>query len=296
MDEIKTITIKDKDYPKLLRGIKDAPKILYFRGELKNNEEKCFAVVGARICSPYGKEAALEIAGELAEAGLTIVSGLAPGIDTFAHLAALERKGRQIAVLGTGIDEESLYPRSNIELSRKIIATGGCLVSEYPPGTSGTKFTFPRRNRIISGLSLGVLIVEAKQKSGALITADWAKKQGRKIFAVPGPIHSLNSKGPHCLIKSGAKLVENANDILRELNLGLPVSNTDRPTDKTIRGENEKEDLILEVLAKEESLDIDRIIEKTKLPASVTAGTIAILEIKGKVRNLGGNIYAVSNR
>lgn len=296
MDEIKTITIKDKDYPKLLRGIKDAPKILYFRGELKNNEEKCFAVVGARICSPYGKEAALEIAGELAEAGLTIVSGLAPGIDTFAHLAALERKGRQIAVLGTGIDEESLYPRSNIELSRKIIATGGCLVSEYPPGTSGTKFTFPRRNRIISGLSLGVLIVEAKQKSGALITADWAKKQGRKIFAVPGPIHSLNSKGSHCLIKSGAKLVENANDILRELNLGLPVSNTDRPTDKTIRGENEKEDLILEVLAKEESLDIDRIIEKTKLPASVTAGTIAILEIKGKVRNLGGNIYAISNR
>jgi len=296
MDEIKTITIKDKDYPKLLRGIKDAPKILYFRGELKNNEEKCFAVVGARICSPYGKEAALEIAGELAEAGLTIVSGLAPGIDTFAHLAALERKGRQIAVLGTGIDEESLYPRSNIELSRKIIAAGGCLVSEYPPGTSGTKFTFPRRNRIISGLSLGVLVVEAKQKSGALITADWAKKQGRKIFAVPGPIHSLNSKGPHFLIKSGAKLVENANDILRELNLGLSVSNTDRPTDKTIRGENEKEDLILEVLAKEESLDIDRIIEKTKLPASVTAGTIAILEIKGKVRNLGGNIYAVSNR
>ena len=296
MDEIKTITIKDKDYPKLLRGIKDAPKILYFRGELKNNEEKCFAVVGARICSPYGKEAALEIAGELAEAGLTIVSGLAPGIDTFAHLAALERKGRQIAVLGTGIDEESLYPRSNIELSRKIIATGGCLVSEYPPGTSGTKFTFPRRNRIISGLSLGVLIVEAKQKSGALITADWAKKQGRKIFAVPGPIHSLNSKGPHFLIKSGAKLVENANDILRELNLGPSVFDTDRPTDKTIRGENEKEDLILEVLAKEESLDIDRIIEKTKLPASVTAGTLAILEIKGKVRNLGGNIYAISNR
>ena len=296
MDEIKTITIKDKDYPKLLRGIKDAPKILYFRGELKNNEEKCFAVVGARICSPYGKEAALEIAGELAEAGLTIVSGLAPGIDTFAHLAALERKGRQIAVLGTGIDEESLYPRSNIELSRKIIATGGCLVSEYPPGTSGTKFTFPRRNRIISGLSLGVLIVEAKQKSGALITADWAKKQGRKIFAVPGPIHSLNSKGPHFLIKSGAKLVENANDILRELNLGPSVFDTDRPTDKTIRGENEKEDLILEVLAKEESLDIDGIIEKTKLPASVTAGTLAILEIKGKVRNLGGNIYAVSNR
>jgi len=288
MDEIKTVTIKDKSYPKLLKETKDAPEIIYVRGELENDEEKCFAVVGTRMCSPYGKQVALEIAGELAEIGLTIVSGLAPGIDTFAHTATLERNGRTIAVLGTGVDEKSIYPRSNVELSRKIIKTGGCLISEYPPGTPGSKFTFPRRNRIISGLSLGVLIVEAKQKSGALITASWAQKQGRKIFAIPGQIHSLNSKGTHYLIKNGAKLVESANDILKELNLSLSVSDTDR----TIRGENEEENLILESL-KEESLYIDKIIERTKLSAAEVAGALAILEIKGKVRNLGGNIYAL---
>jgi len=240
------------------------------------------------MASSYGKQIALEIAGELAEAGLTIVSGLAPGIDTFAHTAAVERNKRTIAVLGTGLDEKSIYPQSNLKLAQRILETGGCLISEYPSGTPGSKFTFPQRNRIISGLSIGVLIVEAKQKSGALITANWAKKQGRKIFAVPGPVHSLNSKGPHYLIKTGAKLVENANDILKELNLVLSVSDTDR----TVRGENEEENLILEVL-KEESLYIDKIIEKTKLSAAEVAGTLAILEIKGKVRNLGGNIYAL---
>jgi len=287
MDEIKEISINDKSYPKLLKEIKDSPEVLYIRGEL-NPDEQCFAVVGTRMASSYGKQIALEIAGELAEAGLTIVSGLAPGIDTFAHTAAVERNKRTIAVLGTGLDEKSIYPQSNLKLAQRILETGGCLISEYPSGTPGSKFTFPQRNRIISGLSIGVLIVEAKQKSGALITANWAKKQGRKIFAVPGPVHSLNSKGPHYLIKTGAKLVENANDILKELNLVLSVSDTDR----TVRGENEEENLILEVL-KEESLYIDKIIEKTKLSAAEVAGTLAILEIKGKVRNLGGNIYAL---
>ena len=287
MDEIKEISINDKSYPKLLKEIKDSPEVLYIRGEL-NPDEQCFAVVGTRMASSYGKQIALEIAGDLAEAGLTIVSGLAPGIDSFAHLATLERGKRTIAVLGTGLDEKSIYPQSNLKLAQRILETGGCLISEYPPGTPGSKFTFPQRNRIISGLSIGVLIVEAKQKSGALITANWAKKQGRKIFAVPGPVHSLNSKGPHYLIKTGAKLVENANDILKELNIDLSVSDTDKP----VRGENEEENLILEAL-KEEALYIDKIIEKTKLPASKIAGTLAILEIKGKVRNLGGNIYAL---
>ncbi len=288
MDEIKTTTIEDKKYPKLLKEIKDPPEILYVRGELNPNEQ-CFAVVGTRMCSPYGKQVALEIAGDLAEAGLIIVSGLAPGIDTFAHTAVVERNKRTIAVLGTGLDEKSIYPQSNLKLAQRILETGGCLISEYPSGTPGSKFTFPQRNRIISGLSSGVLVVEAKQKSGALITAGWARKQGRKIFAVPGPVHSLNSKGPHYLIKNGAKLVENANDILKELNLSLSVSDTDR----TVRGENEGENSILEAL-KEEALYIDKIIEKTKLPASIVASTLTILEIKGKVRNLGRNIYAIN--
>jgi DNA processing protein len=287
-EEIKTINIKDKNYPRLLKKIKDAPEVLYYRGEILPNEN-CFAIVGTRRYSSYGKQVALEITGDLAEAGLIIVSGLAPGIDTFSHTAAVERKKRTIAVLGTGLDEKSIYPQSNLKLARKILETGGCLISEYPPGTPGSQFTFPNRNRIISGLSLGVLVVEAKQKSGALITANYAFSQNRKVFAIPGPIYSSNSKGCHYLIKQGAKLVENANDILKELNL-LELPKLTSPG--LVWGENEEESLILEVL-KEEALDIDKIIEKTKLSAQKVASTLAILEIKGKVRNLGVNIYAL---
>jgi len=286
--EIKEISINDKNYPKLLKEVKDAPEVLYCRGELKSDEQ-CFAVVGTRRCSSYGKQVALEIAGDLAGAGLIIVSGLAPGIDTFAHQATIERNKRTIAVLGTGLDEKSIYPQSNLKLAQRILETGSCLISEYPPGTPGSKFTFPNRNRIISGLSLGVLVVEAKEKSGALITARHAFEQNRKVFAIPGPIHSLNSKGCHYLIKNGAKLVENANDILKELHLFLPTPGVGK---RGVMGENEEENLILETL-KEEALDIDRIIEKTKLSAAAVASTLAILEIKGKVRNLGGNIYAI---
>ena len=291
MSEIKTISVKDKNYPKLLKEIKNPPEVLYYRGEL-NPDEKCFGVVGTRMFSSYGKQVVLEIAGDLAEAGLTIVSGLAPGIDTFAHTATVERRKRTIAVLGTGIDERSIYPQSNLNLARKILETGGCLISEYPPGTRGTNFTFPQRNRIISGLSLGVLVVEAKEKSGALITADWAKKQQRLVFAIPGPIHSLNSKGCHYLIKHEvAKLIENANDILKELN--LPAGR--QVYQKGIIGETLEENLILKAL-EEEALYVDKIIEKTRLPAATVASTLSILEIKGKVRNLGNNVYAISYR
>jgi len=288
-EEIKTVKIENENYPKPLKEIKDAPKVLYCIGSLPKNDEKNFAIVGTRRFSPYGKQVTLEIAGDLAEAGLTIVSGLAPGIDTFAHQATLERKGKTIAVLGTGLDEKSIYPKENIKLAKKIVETGGCLISEYPIGTSGTHFTFPQRNRIVSGLSLGVLVVEAKQKSGALITANLAFEQKRKVFAVPGPIHSLNSKGCHYLIKKGAKLVESANDILKELNLNLLIYEINR----IAGGENEQENLILDTL-KEEALYIDKIIERTKLSAANVAGSLAILEIKGKVRNLGGNIYALA--
>ena len=290
LNEIKEISIKDGAYPKILKKIKNSPKILYAKGKILP-EENCFAVVGTRLCSSYGKQVALEIAGDLAEAGLTIVSGLAPGIDTFSHQAALESGGRTIAVLGTGLDEKSIYPQTNLKLAEKIIESGGCLISEYPPGTCGSKFTFPQRNRIISGLSLGVLVIEAKQKSGALITAEWAKKQGRKVFAVPGPIHSANSKGCDYLIKQGAWLAENANDILKELNLGLSEPSSDRQ----VTGETLEENLILNSL-KEEGLYIDKIIEKTKLPPQKVVSCLVILEIKGKIRNLGNNIYAINTR
>jgi len=286
---IKEITTQDENYPRSLREIKDAPEVLYSKGELKA-EEKCFAIVGARRCSDYGKQIALEIAGDLAEAGLTIVSGLAPGIDTIAHQATLERKGKTIAVLGTGIDEESIYPQSNLKLAEKILESGGALVSEYPPGTRGTQFTFPQRNRIISGLSLGVLVVEAKQKSGALITADWARKQRRLVFAIPGSIYFSNSKGCNNLIKNGAKLAESADDILKELNL----QKSDFCIKKT-GGETSEENLILNAL-KEGALDADAIIKRTGLSAQRAASLLTILEIKGKIRNLGRNTYAISHR
>jgi len=295
-EEIKEISIEDENYPKLLKEINDAPKVLYYRGSLPRAESRGFAIVGARRCSAYGKQVALEIAGNLTEAGLTIVSGLAPGIDTFAHTAVVERRKKAIAVLGTGIDEESIYPKENIKLARKIIENGGCLISEYSPGTPGSYFTFPRRNRIISGMSLGVLIVEAKEKSGALITAEWARKQKRKVFAIPGSIYSLNSRGCHYLIKNGAKLVENAYDILKELSSLKEINLPQIPRQAVLIGGNsQEENLILNTL-KAEALFIDKIIEKTKLPASKVISLLANLEIRDKVRNLGGNIYAVSNR
>jgi DNA processing protein len=287
--EIKTISIEDKIYPKFLKEIKDPPKVLYYLGEIKP-EENCFAIVGTRRFSSYGKQVALEIAGDLAEAGLTIVSGLAPGIDTFSHQAVVERKKRTIAVLGTGLDEKSIYPRSNLNLAEKILETGGCLISEYPAGTHGSEFTFPQRNRIISGLSLGILVVEAKEKSGSLITANYAFSQKRKVFAVPGQVYSSNSKGPHLLIKKGAKLTENANDILKELNIEPLKTGA-----KKVIGETKEENLILTVL-KEEALSIDEIIKKTRLPTAGVASTLTILEIKDKVKNLGNNIYAISHR
>lgn len=287
MEEIKTISIENKNYPKLLKEIKNPPPLIYYVGTLP--KENCFAIVGTRKCSDYGKEVAWQIAKELAEAGLIIVSGFAPGIDTVSHKAAIESKKPTVAVLGTGLDRKSIYPKSNLKLIDKILENGGCLISEYPPGTPGRKYTFPKRNRIISGLSLGVLVVEARRRSGAIITAEYAFSQKRKVFAVPGSIFSPLSQGCHYLIKRGAKLVEGAKDILETLGMEKEIKKEE------IQGETEEEDLILKVL-KEGAMDIEKIIEKTKLSAAKVAGVVAILEIKGKVKNLGGNTYAISNR
>lgn len=289
--EIKKISIKGKDFPECLKEIKDPPETIFYKGELPKRNNDCFAIVGTRLCSEYGKRAACEFAANLSEAGLTIVSGLAPGIDTASHRAVVEKKKKTIAVLGTGIDEQSIYPKENIPLSRKILETGGCLISELPPGTNGSKITFPARNRIISALSVGVLVVEAKEKSGSLITAGFARSQNKKLFAVPGSIYSANSKGANALIKKGAQLVENSDDILKALKL-LPRRG--KLSFKSVLGENDEENLILQAI-KEEALYIEKIIEKTNLPASAVLGTLAILEIQGKVRNLGNNIYAISH-
>lgn len=292
MDDIKEIKIEDKEYPGELKKIKGAPKVLYYKGILPSPDEKCLAIVGTRRYSPYGQQVASKISGELADAGLTIVSGLAPGIDTFSHRAVVEKRKRTIAVLGTGLDEKSIYPQTNLDLSRKIIECGGCLISELPEGTSGSKFSFPRRNRIISGLSLAVLVIEAKEKSGSLITADYAIKQNKKLFAIPGQIYSSNSAGPNKLIKSGAKLITSTADILEELGLQSFDFRPKGYPDK-FSAENLEEKLIMDAL-KDEPLHVDKIIEKTRLSASVVATTLALMEISGRARILKGNVYSLN--
>jgi len=216
---INLITLQDKDYPKLLKEIYDPPAILYVRGNLQSND-KCFGVVGTRKLSLYGSEIAGLITADLAKSGLTIVSGLAKGIDTIAHQTALRTNNRTIAVLGSGVDKASVYPFDNQSLAEKI-SRNGAVISEFPIETQPLPQNFPQRNRIVSGLSLGILVIEAPEKSGALITARNALEQNRDVFAIPGPIISKNSFGPNNLIKMGAKLVSQAEDILEELNLNF---------------------------------------------------------------------------
>lgn len=288
MEEIRTISFEDREYPQVLKKIANPPKSLFIKGKLYP-KEKCFAIVGTRKCTGYGKEIAKELAYDLAQAGFTIVSGFAFGIDTAAHLGALEAEKRTIAVLGTGLDEQSIYPQRNRNLVREILEKGGALISEYPPGTPGSKFTFPQRNRIIAGISLGILVVEAQGKSGALITAHWAKQQGKKIFAVPGNINALTSKGPHLLIKEGAKLVETVEDILKEFDLPSKKERKRKPIEEG----REEERKILMIISEGPS-PIDKIIEKTKFPPSLVISTLTILEAQGKIKNLGGNIYILS--
>jgi len=243
------------------------------------------AIVGTRRYSQYGKQVALEFAGKLAELGITIVSGLAKGIDTFAHQAALENRGRTIAVLGSGLDKKSFYPSCNYHLAEKI-SQYGAVISEYPPGTRGTQFTFPQRNRIISGLSLGVIIIEAPEKSGALITASLALEQNREVFAVPGSIYEKNSRGTNNLIKLGAKPVTCIEDILEELNL-LPLLKENK---KEIKPETKEEEILFHLLSHQPT-HIDEIILKSGLSASVVNATLMMMELKKMVRNLGKGNY-----
>jgi len=288
-EKSKMISISQPGYPKLLKNIARPPKLLYYKGTL-GKEENCFAVVGTRRYSDYGKDAVCSITAMLSRAGLTIVSGMARGIDTFAHKTALENNGRTIAVLGTGLDVKSIYPKENIKLALKILEKGGCLLSEYPEGTRGTQFTFPQRNRLISGISLGVLVVEARLKSGALITADWAKKQKKKNFAVPGPIRSLTSRGTNLLIKEGAYLAERAEDNLEKIGIQPLVLAEQR---KETSSPEEK--LILEALEKG-ALYIDKIIEQTGLPPSRVSTSLSLMELDNRVKNLGGNTYVLADK
>ncbi len=217
-ENIDLITVFDKNYPQLLKEIYAPPAMLYIRGQFKPKDKFSLGIVGPRKLSPYGKQITPLITAELSQSGLTIVSGLAKGIDTLAHQATIKSKGRTIAVLGSGLDKRSIYPYQNKHLAEEV-SQNGALISEYPIGTRPLAQNFPQRNRIISGLSLGILVIEAGEKSGSLITARDALEQNREVFAIPGSILSQNSTGSNNLIKMGAKLVSQANDILEELNL-----------------------------------------------------------------------------
>jgi len=295
MQEIKTVKISDKNYPESIKTLSDAPEVLYYRGVLPTPEEICVAVVGTRRPSDYGQQATIEIAGGLASAGVTVVSGMAPGIDTFAHRTCVERGRRTIAVIGTGLDEKTLYPQQNLELARQIIKHGGCLISEYPPNTPGYAGNFPQRNRLVVALSEGVVVTEAKKRSGSLITANLAKLQKKVLFAVPGQIYMANASGPNKLIKEGAQLIESAQDVLDVLGI-----NNARLVSGTVNspliplGELTVPETLIFTALKEGSLYIDAIIEKTKLSAPVAGSTLALMEISGKIRNLGGNTYSLN--
>ena len=288
MVDIKKITIEDKNYPTVLKEIHNPPKQLYIKGEIINQDKVAIAVVGTRKCSQYGKQVTLDITTKLAKLGITIVSGLARGIDTFAHKAALDAGGRTIAVLGSGMDPKSFSPSCNYALGEEI-AKNGAVITEYPEGTIGAIYTFPERNRIVSGLSLGVLVVEAPEKSGALITANLALEQNKEVFAIPGNIYDENSQGTHNLIKQGAKLVTCVEDILEELNLTHLLS--EAPKTK-IKPENKEEETILSALSLQPT-HIDDIIKITKLSTSIVNSTLTILEIKNAIRNLGKNNYII---
>ena len=212
---IKIITINDKLYPKLLKNIYDPPVVLYVLGNEKILNDVSIAIIGCRECTKYGENMAKYFAYNLSKRGVNVVSGLAKGIDSYAHIGAIFAKSKTIAVLGNGLD--MIYPKENEIIANKIIELGGCIVSEYPIGTKPEKVNFPARNRIISGLSNGIIVVEAKKKSGTMITVDFALEQGRDVFVVPGNITSLNSVGTNELIRQGATLVTNYEQVLEEI-------------------------------------------------------------------------------
>lgn len=289
MENINIIDISNPIYPRLLKEIIDPPRVLYYKGNLDLNSTLTIAVVGTRRCSDYGKQATIEIVSKLSLAGFSIVSGMAKGIDTIAHQTALDYNSKTIAVLGTGIDDGSIYPQENLGLSKKIIENNGVIISEYPPGTIGYKSNFPQRNRIISGISQAILVIEAKERSGALITARHAFQQKKMVFALPGSIYSPNSRGCNYIIKNGAKLVEGAEDILKEFGLNPKIIS------QKITNITPEEKQILDTL-KNQSLHINIIIESTKLTPAKTNSCLINLEMMGIIKNLGNNTFIIKNK
>ncbi|WP_083429779.1 DNA-processing protein DprA [Rickettsiella grylli] len=291
-------------YPSLLNEIADPPLILFMKGEVSILQRQMLAIVGARSPTPTGREIAYQLANELTEQGFVIISGLAKGIDGAAHQGALFDKAATIAVLGSGI--ECIYPSCHRALANEIVEKGGLLISEFFPNTSPKANYFPRRNRIISGLSLGVIVVEASLRSGSLITARYALNQGREVFAIPGSIRSLLSQGCHALLKDGATLVENCEDIIQSLsflpqcvlssdkdNVGVKRGHNKIPRSPLTPQKNQRSSLdsqdkkLVECLGFE-TTSIDSVLARTKLPITTVLDRLSILQLQGYIDKVPG--------
>lgn len=283
------LTLDDPDYPSLLREVPTAPPVLYIKGTIVDADRWAVAFVGTRRATVYGRDTTYQLVTPLVHAGITIVSGLALGIDAAAHKAALDAGGRTIAVLGCGID--MVYPPEHRKLA-EAITQNGALVTEFPPGTQPEGKNFPVRNRIISGLSLAVTVVEAPAASGAMLTADAAAEQGRDVFAVPGNINAKASAGTNQLIQSGAKLILSAEDILDELNLTRDTVVIQQEV-QAIVPDDPGEAAILAQLDGE-PLHIDELCQRTQMPIAQMSSTLSLMELKGMVRRLEGMMYTLA--
>ncbi|MFV9506997.1 MAG: DNA-processing protein DprA [Oscillochloridaceae bacterium umkhey_bin13] len=276
--DVTLLTLEDANYPALLREAPGAPPLIYLRGSLPPAEDWTVAVVGTRVPTAYGREATYQLASDLARAGVCVVSGLALGVDTLAHEATLEVGGRTLAVLGSGVDLPT--PERNRRLGERIVAQGGALISDYPLGTPPTATNFPPRNRIISGLSRATLVIEAGERSGALITVGFALEQGRDVFAVPGSIFSRQSAGCHRLIRDGAGLARSAADLLSDLDLNtVSVQREARAT----LPDDPIEAAVLACLSSN-PCHIDELGREAGLPAPTVAAALVLLELKGLAR------------
>ncbi len=284
---VQLLTIWDEDYPELLKQIYDPPIVLFYRGDIELLKTKSIGMVGTRTPTAYGKEVSADFSQELAKRGYTLVSGAAKGVDTHVHRACLQVKGKTIAVLGNGVDR--VYPAENRNLYDEI-ASKGLLISEFLMGSKPDAPNFPRRNRIISGLSAGTVVIEAAERSGSLITAYFALDQNREVFAVPGNIKSRQSRGTHQLIRQGAKLIENVDDILEELGEKYRLGSSGGQQELSIAVDN-KEAAILKHISDTETIHIDDLASLTEQTTFAILGILLQLEMKGLVQQLPGKYF-----
>lgn len=286
-EKIKSTSIFEESYPTLLKEIADPPINIFYRGDLTAASPWPLAVIGTRRFTSYGKNICTDLTTALALRGISIVSGLALGIDAIAHESALSAFGKTVAVLGSGLDDKSIYPAAHQPLARDILKNNGLLISEYPPGFKAQKYSFPARNRLVAGLTLGTLLIEAPEQSGALITTRFALDYNREVMCVPHSLTSPTGIGPNRLIKSGAHLITSAEEILEILNIKTELPKTNQQSTGSIDINEEK---ILTYLSSEPK-NINEIILESDLPSALVSSTLSIMEIKGIVKNLGGLNY-----